>query len=84
MKINQWSVLRSSNDSFPSYGNATVTSSSNQPGARFGHTMSLDIDRQLIYVFGGYGYDGTMYFYYEENGEPYDGIIRSEKCFLIF
>ena len=29
------------------------------PGARSGHTMSLDADSRTLFMFGGFGYDGT-------------------------
>ena len=39
------------------YGTQGVASVNNRPGARNGHSMVMHLTEQLIFVFGGYGYD---------------------------
>jgi hypothetical protein len=42
-----------------SYGIIGVASSSNLPSARLGSTIQLDHNGEIIYQYGGYGYDQT-------------------------
>ena len=55
MSSNQWTWLSGSNTSDQSgvYGAQGVPSPLHSPGARNGHSMSLDSARGLLYVFGG-------------------------------
>lgn len=39
------------------YGTKGEASSSNQPGARYGHSMVIDPSGKFLYVFGGDGYN---------------------------
>ena len=48
-----WSLLRVPSSRTASYGTKFVESFSNRPGSRFGHAMTLDSSRQVLYVFGG-------------------------------
>ena len=52
-----------SGDSVPdaraNYGTVLTASTKNKPGARQAHSMALDNDRRVLYVFGGYGYAST-------------------------
>ena len=52
-----WTWLSGGNivDSYGVYGTKEVTSSSNFPGSRNGHSMVFDSNLSCIYVFGGVG-----------------------------
>ena len=39
------------------YGTQGMASVNNQPGARYRHSMVIHLSGQLIFVFGGWGYD---------------------------
>lgn len=51
-----WLAGDSSQDPLGVYGELGVPSLETRPGGRNSHTMSLDQENQLLYVFGGAGY----------------------------
>lgn len=52
-----WVSGSDTGDERGNYGIQGVSSLNNRPGARMFHTMNIHPSGQLIYVFGGFGYD---------------------------
>ena len=51
-----WTWISGSNltNQLGSYGELGVPSTANRPGARSGHSMAMDSNENLIYLFGGF------------------------------
>ena len=56
-----WTWLTGSNavDQNGVYGLQGVSSAGNVPGARSGHSMSMDTESRVFYVWGGFGRDNS-------------------------
>lgn len=61
--VGNWTWIGGSDQSYQlgNYGKLGEPAPINCPGARFGHSMSMDSSRRLIYVFGGTGIYGNLH-----------------------